>query len=288
MEADPFSPGFWKTYQKRFQTEKDELFLKPDFWDQMAEGYDDLEATPFYREMMETVIAEMEAGGALSPEITLLDLCCGTGSYAVRFARRVKEVWTIDVSPEMLKVLERKIKQQGLRNIKPILADWRRYSPPRTFETVFVSMTPILNDLEQLDRILAVTERYLVLVQWAGVRENELHREILERFFDRAPRKRSPSAVVLFNYLFSLGYPAEVRFFSGIWERSRPVEKEFQRLLFKLQGEGLSVDSRKKEMIRTFLAKRAREGRILSRTRVRIALIFADLKKEALLFATPS
>jgi len=283
--SDPFSPEFWKAYQKRFHTEEDELFLKPDFWDQMAESYDDLEATPFYREMVETVISEMEAAGALAPEITLLDLCCGTGSYTVRFARRVKEVWALDISPGMLRVLERKIEDQGLKNVRPVLADWRLYSPPRKFETVFVSMTPILNDLEEFDRILGITERYLAIVQWAGLRENDLYREVLKRFFNRSPRKRGPGAVVLFNYLFSLGYPAEIRFFSGIWERARPLEKELKRLLFKIRGAGLYVDSRKENEIRTFLSERARDGKVISYTRVRIAFVFADLKKEALAFA---
>jgi len=283
METDPFSPEFWKNYQKRFQSEEDKTFLKPDFWDQMAEGYDDLEASPFYRKMVETVISEMEAAGALAPEVTLLDLACGTGSYTVRFAPKVKEVWALDVSSGMLKVLQKKVKEQGLQNVKTILADWRSYTPTRKFETVFVSLTPILNDLNELDRILEITERFLVLVQWAGLRENELYREILKQFFDRVPRKRGPGAVVLFNYLFSLGYPADIRFFSGIWERVRPLEKELKRLLFRLQGEGLSVDAGKEKEIRAFLSEKARDSQIVSRTRVRIALVLADLKKESLI-----
>ncbi len=282
---DPFRPEFWKGYQESFKTPEDEDFLKPDFWDRMAETYDELEENPFYRGMVETVVSEMERAGALSPEATLLDLCCGTGTYTLRFAPRVRRVVALDVSPGMLAVLRRKLRAAGLRNVEVVEADWRTWSPRETFDTVFVSLTPVLNDLNTVDRLLGITRRFLVVVQWAGLRENELFREVLARFFGRSPRPRSPGAVVIFNYLFSLGYPADLRFFSGIWERRRPLEKELERLLFKLRGEGLKVDEGLKEALRAYLEERAGEGRVLSRTRVRIALLVADLKKETLAFA---
>ena len=282
--TDPFRHEFWRAYQKRFQRPEDEIFLRPDLWDRMAESYDDLEESPFYREMVETVVAEMERIGALSPGLSLLDLCCGTGTYTVRFAPRVKRVVALDVSAGMLAMLRQKIKVRGFENVETVQADWRSWDPGETFDTVFVSLTPVLNDLDQVERILSVTRRYLVLVHWAGLRENELFLEILRRFFKASPRTRSPGAVVLFNYLFSRGFPAEVRFFCGMWERRRPVEKELERVLFRLRGEGYSVNEGVRERIRTFLEERSREGRVLSRTRVRIALLLADLKREALVF----
>ncbi len=282
---DPFRPEFWKAYQESFKTPEDEAFLKPDFWDRMADTYDDLEENAFYREMVATVVAEMERAGALSPDFSLFDLCCGTGTYTLRFAPRVRRVVALDVSSGMLAVLRRKLEAAGLRNVEVVEADWRTWSPSETFDTVFVSLTPVLNDLKEVDRLLEITRRFLVVVQWAGLRENELFREVLERFFGRRPRPRSPGAVVLFNYLFSLGYPADLRFFSGVWERSRPLEKEIERLLFKIRGEGLAVDEKLREALRAYLEDKAREGRVPSRTRVRIALLVVDLKKEALAFA---
>ena len=285
---DPFRPEFWKAYQDSFRTPEDEEFLKPDFWDRMADTYDELEKQSFYRDMVESVVAEMRRVGALAPEFTLLDVCCGTGTYTVRFAPRVRRVVALDISPGMLTVLRGKLREAGIENVEVVEADWRRWTFSGTFDTVFVSLTPILNDLREVDRLLTLTRRFLVLVHWAGLRENELFSEVLERFFGRRPRRRSPGAVVLFNYLFSRGFPADIRFFSGLWERNRPLEKELERLLWKLRGEGLSVDEKLREDLRTFLENRARGGRVSSRTRVRIALVLADLRKEPLAFARGS
>lgn len=285
MKPDPFSPEFWKAYQEEWRSPEDEHFLRPEVWDDMAEDYDELEKCAFYREMVTQVVKIMESAGALSPEITLLDLCCGTGTYTLRFAPRVREVWALDISGGMLAVLRRKLENEGVTNVRIVQADWRFYQPSRKFETVFVSLTPILNDLQEVDRILEITERYLVLIHWAGVRENELYLEILKQFFDRKPRKRSPGAVVLFNYLFARGYPAEVRFFSGVWERERSVEREWRRLRHRLEGEGLSITSEMESCLRAYLASRAQDGRLRSRTRVRLGLLLADLRREELAFS---
>ena len=235
--------------------------------------------------MVEEIVASLEEAGALSPSKVVLDLACGTGTYALRFAPRVKEVWALDISPKMLEKLEEKRRAAGLENIRLVQADWREYTPPRTFDTVFVSLTPLLNDLSQVDRILKVTKRFLGLVQWAGLRENELYQKLLEELFKRSPRKRSPGAVILFNYLFSRGYPAEVRFFSGVWERRRPLEKEYRRFLFKLQGEGLSLSEEDRDRVRAFLERQAQGGEVRSRTKVRIAFLLADFLREPLAFA---
>ncbi len=285
MKPDPFSPEFWKAYQKEFQRPEDERFLQPEVWDEMAEDYDDLEACTFYREMVNQVVRTMEAAGALSAETTLLDLCCGTGTYTVRFAPRVREVWALDVSGGMLAVLQRKLKDQGITNVKIVQADWRLYRPPRQFDTVFVSLTPILNDLQEVDRILEVAERYVVFIHWAGIRENELYLEILKQFFGRKPRKRSPGAVVLFNYLFARGYPAEMRFFSGVWERKRSLEREWRRLRVRLENEGISLSPEMESRLKAYLASRAKEGHLYSRTRVRLGFLLADLQREKLAFS---
>jgi SAM-dependent methyltransferase len=52
------------------------------------------------------------------------DLGCGAGWFTVRLARRVGPngvVYAEDVQPEMIKVTERRVQREGLRNVRPIL-----------------------------------------------------------------------------------------------------------------------------------------------------------------------
>ncbi len=276
---DPFSPEFWREYQRKKKRPEEERFLRPDFWDRLAEDYDELEENPTYRNMVSEVVSELKTAGALSPQEEVFDVCCGTGIYAVRFAPFVKRVFALDVSKEMLKVLKRKLETLRLKNVEVVESDWRSYREQRKFYTVFVSLSPILNDLSEVDRLLSYAERFFAVVQWAGLRENELHKEVLKEFFGEELPKPPPKAVVLFNYLFSLGYAPRVRFFTGVWERERDPEKEAERLFLRWETEGRRLDQGLKERIRKFICAKARGGKLKVKTKVRLGFLLVDVNE---------
>lgn len=282
MKNDPLRPEFWKAYARSKTGAVDARFTSPDFWDRIAEDYEDLEDSAFYRAMVDEIIATMKHRGALSPDFRVLDVCCGPGNYALRFAPLVKEVVGIDISPKMMAKFREKAQAKGVRNVRPILTDWFKFETEERFDTVFVSMTPILHDLDSIDRLLALAKRFLVLVHWAGVRQNLLHTRIWQEVFSRELSWKRPGIIVPFNYLYTLGYAGDLRFFSGYWERTRTVEKELEHILWRASGEGLEVNEAIRERIRQILEEKALDGLVLSRTRVRIGFLLVDLSQRAL------
>ena len=59
----------------------------------------------------------------LSSASTLLDVGCGPGTFSLRFAPHVKEVFAFDFSPMMLSMLRSNAQTKGIGNITSITAD---------------------------------------------------------------------------------------------------------------------------------------------------------------------
>lgn len=270
-------PEFWLALSQRGQRGVN-AYLKKDFWELISEDYDELDEGNFYGSLQEDILQEMERRGALRSDFTFFDVCCGTGAYTVRVAPKVSKVYALDFSPSMLRILRKKAEEAGIRNITIIEADWREFRPQEKYDTVFVSMTPILRDLKEVERILAMTKRYFIAVQWAGLRRNYLLEEIEKKFFKTYREEKYPGIFLLFNYLYAKGTPGDIKFYHGVLERRTALEKFYQRLKFRLSAKGYKIGPRKEKAILDFLKERAKEGILRVRTEVRIGALF--LKKE--------
>jgi ubiquinone/menaquinone biosynthesis C-methylase UbiE len=63
---------------------------------------------------------------ALRPGEVVADIGAGSGYFALRFARAVGEagrVYAVDVSPDMVRHLNRKLRDAGIRNVVTVLSD---------------------------------------------------------------------------------------------------------------------------------------------------------------------
>jgi ubiquinone/menaquinone biosynthesis C-methylase UbiE len=63
---------------------------------------------------------------ALRPGEVVADIGSGSGYFTVRFARAVGDtgrVYAVDVSPDMIRHLNRRLRDGGIRNVVPILSD---------------------------------------------------------------------------------------------------------------------------------------------------------------------
>ena len=98
---------------------------------------------------------------ALRPGETVADVGAGSGYFAVRFARAVGpggRVYAVDVSPDMVRHLNRRLRDTGIRNVFTVLAD---------------PDDPLLPD--------ASVDRFVIVDTWHHVDEQAKYLALLKR-----------------------------------------------------------------------------------------------------------
>ena len=85
-------------------------------------GYDDKAQTDPQQDL------DILLAAGLERHPTLIDFGAGTGTFAIAAAAHCSRVIAIDVSSEMLGVLERKIRESGIENIEPVHAGFLSYN----------------------------------------------------------------------------------------------------------------------------------------------------------------
>jgi ubiquinone/menaquinone biosynthesis C-methylase UbiE len=77
-------------------------------------------ASRIHEDQPDRVVAEM----GLAPDAEVADVGAGTGYFTFRLAERVPEgrVYAVDIQPEMLEMIRRRVQARGIANVVPILA----------------------------------------------------------------------------------------------------------------------------------------------------------------------
>ena len=269
-------PNFWKGLLDHSQDSGSRKF-SPDCWDRIAQSYDDLEKDPGYTLQVKKVLEKMKGSGALNKEYTLLDVACGTGTYATIFAPYLKRVTGLDISAGMLKRFKEKIMEKGIENCELIHQDWQDYLPETPFDIVFSSMTPLLSYYKNIDKMVALARHFLVLVGWAGIRENPFLDKMTQAIFGKGPGKPKSDITLVFAYLYSLGYSPEIEYFIGTWKRTYEIKKQLEKVAWHLEfRRRLTKDER--HFIRRELEKLATNGMVTLETRVRTGIVLLRMK----------
>ncbi len=274
---DPFKADFWLTYAKeRKKSFDNQRITTAKKWDGLAGHYRKYEQDNDFKQDQQWVMEQLHSRRLLQPEYSVIDVACGPGTHCFHFARQCKRVTALDVSPKMIARLETKKGEQQAENIEVLCRDFHQYKTEEKFDLVFVSMSPILNELGTIDRLLELSSRYLALVYWAGVRDNPLYSHCYEMIFDKPYVWDPLDIVAIFNYLYSLGFSPEICFQHALWKRHDTLENTLQHALWHLEFYRPLIAA-EKELVRKYLVEQADEkGMVSYETRVRKGFIILD------------
>jgi ubiquinone/menaquinone biosynthesis C-methylase UbiE len=104
---------------------------------------------------------------ALKPWFTVLDMGCGPGTYSIAMAKIIGDggrVHAADLWEEGIDRLKERVERQGLKNVKPMLADVSRALPLSGESMDLILMATVLHDLKEAcvqDGALAEARRLL-------------------------------------------------------------------------------------------------------------------------------
>lgn len=126
--------------------------------------------SPERRELMnlDTVLSRLP----MAPSLTVADVGCGTGYFALPLASQLTDglIYAIDVSPEMLAIVDKKTASENRQNIKTVRSEEDKIPLPNgTVDGVLTAF--VLHEADNLPALLKEIGRILRPNGWIAVLE---------------------------------------------------------------------------------------------------------------------
>ncbi len=154
----------------------------------------------------------------LHPEAKVVDIGCGPAKFVAAFSEKTGHVLGIDLSDKMIEHGKIYLKEQGITNADLKIADFTKLDIDEegyrgAFDLAFSSMTPAIQDIKGLWKMMKMSRAYCCNVTHVG-HENSLQTQIMADLFQRPVPARWSGRwfYALFNILFLLGYSPETSF----------------------------------------------------------------------------
>lgn len=196
-------------------------WLRRKNWDDHVSHLEDMAQTDGFQALRDRIVERAD----LRASDRVVDVGAGTGLLALAAARRCEQVWAIDISPAMCRVLKAKAAARSVRNLTVVKASAMRLPLPDDSVDAVVS-NYCYHHLNDGDKLVALTEARRVLRPGGRlvlgdmmfrVRVNDSRdREIIARLVVKMLR-RGPAGVLRIA-------KNALRYLTGRWEHPADAE----------------------------------------------------------------
>ena len=93
---------------------------------------------------------------------TLLDVGCGTGDYAIKFAEICDSVTVMDYSAEMIETCKMNMVQSGLSNVSYMVEDITSFEIENSFDIVLACLNPATYQPCVLDKLIGLARKNVI------------------------------------------------------------------------------------------------------------------------------
>lgn len=195
-------------------------------WNKKADTY------PRYKErgdtFVESVIESARQNGVRFSGKTLLDIGCGTGRYTLHLAEEAAGVTGMDVSEEMLKILEQDAAKEGLTNINTLCCDWKDFSCKNPFDITFCTISPSVKTLDDFIKMVGCAGESAVFLGWINREEPKSIQKIYKHY--SAATMQFEERKDFRAWLEAEGYDYSYIPMRDTWLRERPAQQMAEQI----------------------------------------------------------
>jgi len=177
----------------------------------------------------------------------VIDIGCGTGIYTLRVAQRATHVDALDISGEMIKILEEDTARYGFENIHPFHSGWEEFSlPDARYDYALSTMSPATHNAEGFAKMHRSAQTKIFL-GWGAKRGTILLEELIAAH--GATYTPPNGAVRLKEWLEAENIPYDLKEYPEEKVRSRPLAKAIEAYTWHLKVRDLTPDRERIEAI---------------------------------------
>ncbi|NPV28098.1 MAG: class I SAM-dependent methyltransferase [Firmicutes bacterium] len=275
-------PHFWTETWNEAHRHSLSARRRPDlnpieYWNRLAGQVERWTDQANARGRVARVLAWLEQQGVLHPEIEVLDIGAGAGTFTIPLAPQVKKVVALEPALAVLAALQKKVEAEGLTNVQFLDLEWEKIDPvverlAGKFDLVFASLTPGVRDVETLEKMMACSRRWCFLCDYAGRRSAPGREELWRLLFGEEMPMPGYDIIYPLNYLYASGYCLSFQTWEDDWGDELPVEEAVAGLeeFFRLYTE---VTPEIKKTIAGYVEQHAVNGVYREEYRVRLGMI---------------
>ena len=180
-----------------------------EFWDRKAAIYDYHQGDDGRGQ--DEVVAYLIREGLFHPGDRVLDVGCGPGTYTLSFHDLAEDVWGMDISGSMLKLLTVKAEESGVRNIRTVLSSWESFAASEPFDLVFSSFCPAIRSATTLLKMERCSHRGCCYLTGGTIGQPGPMAELHEMLTGRRYSVNGSGGFFSANVLFEAGRRPDIR-----------------------------------------------------------------------------
>lgn len=283
---DFHSPSFW---ENAWETAKEvspwrkrkDLKDVLDYWEKKAEKRRENVLDKKSDQRVERAISFLEHGGVDLRGIRILDIGAGTGSFAIPFAKKAREVIALEPVRGMAQALEERIAIEGLTNIQIIEKAWERVDLKeegfyKSFDLVFASMSPGINNRATTEKALLAGRGRYFFSSFAGRKEHQAIKDLGPILLEEEIPSWPGDYFFLQNLLYCLGLDLSCK----VWEEEREEWQDKETAtesILDLLGKWESRREDIEDVVEAYVLEHMVSGSFLSKSRARQGMILATI-----------
>jgi SAM-dependent methyltransferase len=245
------------------------------FWEMKAKKY----PLPFDEGSLlkatENIIAIVKQRGVVLSGKRILDIGCGTCTFALPLAREAASVTGLDISETMLAMFNELIVQYNIRNVDAVHASWKDIDVSaqgfeRAFDIVWTAMSMAIMDKDDLEKMERCAKEWCVYVGWGNKRRNALMEEVFKEH--GMTLKPPPGTKTMFDFLLKTNRHPSLDYIETSWDWQGTVDEALEDIAGHVELEGYGKIPQRK-IIRKIIERYAENNVVRHTTYVEEGII---------------
>lgn len=243
-------------------------FGQVEVWDEAAQGYA-AKPIPTFKE--DPFLKMIGSEGALSSDMSVLDMGCGAGLYSIAIAPFVRSVTGCDISPKMVEAANKKADEAGCANVRFVCGDFADIVFTKPFDLVFAHFTPALGSASAFQKMMSLAKKWC-FVAMPTRRTDFLLQELRQLVgVPLKDNKRDENFLYAFSLAWLAGKTPSVVHYDDVWTDKRTLEEA--QTVYSEHLVATDLREEQKTIVKNHLASIAQDGMVFERIETTVVMM---------------